>query len=152
VTSRAGKGAAGEVAADKGYRAVPHTADLRIEAWAMSRDECIAEALRGLIDSFADVKDCPIARISERPVPADSDPDLLEAAAEEIIYLLDTQDQIPVSVRLRPAAGGIVLILALAAAGAVDIVGAAPKAVSFHGLRCEPDAVGRWAASMTIDV
>ncbi len=138
--------------ADKGHRAVPHTADLRIEAWAASRDECVAEALCGLIDSFAEVRGTPMVRITERPVLADSSPDLLAAAAEEIIYLLDTQDQIPVWVRVRPTAGGVVLVLGLAATAAFELVGAAPKAVSFHGLRCGPDAAGRWSASMTVDV
>ena len=110
----------------KGHRAVPHTADLRIEAWGASREECVAEALRGLIESYADVKDVPVARITETPLLASTDADLLAAAAEEIIYLLDTEDQIPVSIRLRPAAAGTVLILALAAAEAVDITGAVP--------------------------
>jgi SHS2 domain-containing protein len=137
---------------DKGHRAVPHTADLRIEAWAGSREECVAETLRGLIESFADVTSTPRARTIECPVPGDSDPDLLAAAAEEIIYLLDTKNQIPVSIHLRPAAAGMVLILALAAVDAVDITGAIPKGVSFHGLRCQADAPGRWSASMTIDV
>ena len=56
------------------------------------------------------------------------------------------------SVQVRPASGGIVVVLALARAELVEITGAVPKAVSFHGLRCEPDATGRWSASMTIDV
>ena len=45
-------GAAHRVA---GHRTVPHTADLRIEAWAVTCEECLAEALRGLVGSFAAV-------------------------------------------------------------------------------------------------
>jgi SHS2 domain-containing protein len=131
---------------------VPHTADLRVEAWAPSRQECLAEALRGLIGSFADVTGTPVRRTTERPVLAASHADVLAAAAEEIIYLLDAEGQIPVNVQVRPVTGGIVLVLALAAAEAVEITGAVPKAVSFHGLRCEPDRAGIWSASMTVDV
>jgi SHS2 domain-containing protein len=138
--------------ADQGHRAAPHTADLRIEAWAPSRQDCVAEALRGLIGSFADVTGAPVARTTERLVLAAGDADVLAAAAEEIIYLLDAEGMIPASVRVRSVTGGIVLVLALADADAVEITGAAPKAVSFHGLRCEPDGVGRWSACMTIDV
>lgn len=138
--------------ADLGHRTVPHTADLRVEAWAPSRQECLAEALRGLIDSFADVTSTPVERTTERPVLAASDADVLAAAAEEIIYLLDAEGQIPVDVQVRPVTGGIVLVLALAAADAVEITGAVPKAVSFHGLRCEPDGADRWSASLVIDV
>jgi SHS2 domain-containing protein len=138
--------------ADRGHRTVPHTADLRLEAWAPSRQECLAEALRGLIDSFADVTGRPVQRITERQVLAPTDADILAAAAEEIIYLLDAEGQIPVSLQVRPVTGGVVLVLALAAADAFEITGAVPKAVSFHGLRCGPDGPDRWSASMTVDV
>ena len=138
--------------AAQGYRTVPHTADLRIEAWAGSRDECVAEALRGLIASFADISDVQPARVLERPIIASSDADLLASAADEVIYILDVEGEIPVSVQVRPVSEGTVVVLALARAELAEITGAVPKAVSFHGLRCEPDATGRWSASMTIDV
>jgi SHS2 domain-containing protein len=77
---------------------------------------------------------------------------MLAAAGEEIIYLLDAEGQIPVNLQVRPAAGGVVLVLALAAADTVEITSAVPKAISFHCLRCEPDRAGRWSASMTVDV
>ena len=138
--------------AAQGYRTVPHAADLRIEAWAQSRDECVAEALRGLIASFADISDVQPALVLERLLTAGGDADLLAAAAEEVIYILDVEGEIPVSVQVRPAGAGIVVVLALAPVGVVEITGAVPKAVSFHGLRCEPDPTDRWSASMTIDV
>ena len=34
-----------------GHRAVPHTADLAVEAWADSREECLAEAQRLLAEN-----------------------------------------------------------------------------------------------------
>jgi protein archease len=69
-----------------------------------------------------------------------------------VIYILDVEGEIPVSIQARHAGAGIVVVLALARAECVEIIGAVPKAVSLHGLRCEPDATGRWSASMTIDV
>jgi hypothetical protein len=38
------RGAASRIA---GPRTVPHTGVLRIEAWAATREECLAEAVRG---------------------------------------------------------------------------------------------------------
>jgi SHS2 domain-containing protein len=35
-----------------GHRSVPHTADLRIEAWAPTRDGCIRQAVLGTVASF----------------------------------------------------------------------------------------------------
>jgi SHS2 domain-containing protein len=146
--------------ARQGHRTVPHTADLRIEAWAGSCEECVAEALRGLVDSVADVRGAVATRTAECELTGVSPADLLASAAEEIIYILDTAGQVPVSVQVRPAghpghqqpAAGIILTLELANASAVEFVGAAPKAVSFHRLTCEPDASGRWSGTMTVDV
>jgi len=139
---------------------VPHTADLRIEAWAGSCHECVAESLRGLVDSVADVRGAVATRTAECQLTGVSPADLLASAAEEIIYILDTAGQIPVSVHVLPAgepgrqqqAAGIVVRLELADVSAVEFVGAVPKAVSFHLLTCEPDASGRWSAAMTVDV
>jgi hypothetical protein len=38
----------------RGYRTLPHTADLRIEAWAPTREACLAEGVAGLVATFAD--------------------------------------------------------------------------------------------------
>jgi len=86
--------------------------------------------------------------------------DLLASAAEEVIYLLDTAGEVPLSVQVRPSghldqqqpAAGIIVTLKLARVSPAEFVGAVPKAVSFHGLTCAPDASGRWSASMTVDV
>jgi len=134
---------------------VPHTADLRIEAWAGSCHECVAESLRGLVDSVADISDAASTRTAEYELTGLSPADLLASAAEEVIYILDTAGEAPVSVQVRPAGQserGIIVTLKLARVSAADFVGAVPKAVSFHGLACGPDASGRWSATMTVDV
>jgi SHS2 domain-containing protein len=142
------------MAGQAGHRAVPHTADLRIEAWAGSCHECVAESLRGLVGSVADVRGAEATRTAECELTGGSPADLLAAAVEEVIYILDTAGQIPVSVHVRPAgsATGMILTLELASAGDIEFIGAVPKAVSFHGLACAPDASGQWSATMTVDV
>jgi protein archease len=75
------------------------------------------------------------------------------SALDEVIYRLDADDEIPAAAQVTPAAGGGAwLVLALVPAGAAEIIGAVPKAVALHGLRCAADAAGRWSASVTIDV
>ncbi len=138
--------------AEQGHRTVPHTADLRVEAWAGSLHDCIAEALRGMIGSFADVRGAEPTRVLEREVVAHSAADLLASAADEVIYLLDADGEIPVSVQVRPSRTGVLLMLALVGIDRVEVTGAVPKAVSFHGLSCQAGKDGRWSASMTVDV
>ncbi|MGE5292976.1 MAG: archease [Micromonosporaceae bacterium] len=136
-----------------GHRTVPHTADLRIEAWAGTREECLAEAVRGLVESFADTAGAHPRRTIERLVSAEGDADLLAAVLDEVIYGMDVDGEVPVRVAVRPAGGGGVnLVLSLAEATAVEIIGAAPKAVSFHELRCAVDGAGLWSCGATVDV
>ena len=122
-----------------GRRSAPHTADLRIEAWGPTREDCIAEALRGLVESFAEVSGTGYERVTARHVTAGSDADLLAAAVEEVIYGLDTDGEIPATVEVsRAADDGIDLMLRVVDASAVEIVGAAPKAASLSGPSCAP--------------
>jgi SHS2 domain-containing protein len=139
--------------AGRGHRKPLHPADLRIEAWGPTREKCIAEAVRGLVDSFAIVAGRPPHTRAERHVTARSDEELLVAVIDEVIYRLDADGEIPLSVVIRPAPnGGAVMFLALARAAGVEIVGAVPKAASRRGLRCAPDPAGQWTCAVTVDV
>ena len=88
-----------------------------------------------------------------RHLTARSDEDLLVATIDEVIYRLDAEGEVPVSVTVREAGdGGIDVVVALADVDAAEIVGAAPKAASLHELRCAPDSAGQWSCSVTVDV
>ncbi|UGY91312.1 archease [Streptomyces gobiensis] len=149
----------------RGHRAVPHTADVRLEAWAPTRDECVAEAVLGLVESFADVSRTRPERVVTVSVPEGPAEDMLLAVLDEVIYRLDVHGDVPIDVEAvdvngaggededEDAAdgGGLDLRLAVAGTEAVEAVGAAPKAVSLHGLHFGTDTV-RWSCSVTVDV
>jgi len=86
------------LASRAGHRTVPHTADLRIEAWAPAREECLAEAVRGLVGSFAVVAGRAPRAGARRHLTARLNEDLLVAVIDEVIYRLDADGQISVSV------------------------------------------------------
>lgn len=134
-----------------GHRGVPHTADLRVEAWAPTREECLAQAVRGVCESFLDLTGAVAVRRRDIVVPADRDEDALAALLEEVVYWLDTEGEVPVEADLAPDDGGLRGDLLMADAGALPVTGAAPKAVTLHGLtfRREPDG---WVCSVTLDV
>jgi len=133
-----------------GHRGVPHTADLRIEAWAPSRDDCIRQAVLGTVDSFLDISSARPHRSLSRRLTAGSDDDLLVAVLEEVIFLLDTVGEAPVDLDLQ--GGGVAEVnFAMVDARTLPQVGAVPKAVSLNDLRLSHDDNG-WRCLVTLDV
>ncbi len=113
----------------------------------------MAEAVRGLVGSFAAVASPQPSRRVSCPMTARSDEDLLVALLDEVIYRLDADGEIPVSVAVRPVPeGGVSVSFALVPVAAAEIIGAVPKAASLHELRCAADATGGWSCAVTVDV
>ncbi len=122
-----------------------------MQAWAPTREECIAEAVAGLVESFADTSGRRPQWSVTADVAAQTDEEVLVAALDEVIYVLDTQGGVPVHTEVTPAEGGLRLRLHLAAVDSVPLCGAAPKATALHGLRFD-DGDGTWSCEVTIDV
>ena len=139
------------IADASGHRSVPHTADLRIEAWAPTREECIAQAVLGTVESFLDTSTAARRRARRRRLMAPSDADLLVAVLEEVIYLLDTDAEVPMDLQIERVDGGVDVMLSMTEVNGLPQIGAVPKAVSLHelSLGCEDD---RWRCSVTLDV
>lgn len=135
-----------------GHRALPHTADLIVEAWAPTREDCLAEAVRALVDAVTDATGAPATRQHRFRLPAGPDADLLLGVLDEAIYLLDAFGAVPVTVSVRAApGGGVDAGFGLADLAATRPHGSAPKGVSLSGLRLADDA-GTWRARATVDV
>ncbi|SCF13283.1 SHS2 domain-containing protein [Micromonospora viridifaciens] len=136
----------------RGHRNIPHTADVRIEAWAPDREGCVAEAVAALVDTFVDVAGAGPAGETEFRVPPGADPDLLVGVLDEVIFRLDTEAVLPLATEVRPADdGGLVVRWRTTGTDEVELVGAVPKAVSLHELCFGPDRDG-WACAVTLDV
>ena len=120
-----------------GHRTVPHTADLRIEAWAPTRDGCIRQAVLGAVESFLDTSTSGPPHTRRRHLAADRDDDLLVAVLDDVIHLLDTAGEAPVDLRLRSLDGAVDVEFAMVDATTLGQVGAVPKAVSLNELRLQ---------------
>ncbi len=134
-----------------GHRTVPHTADLRIEAWAPTRDGCIRQAVLGAVESFLDLSSAHADHTRLRRLIANRDDDLLVAVLDEVIYLLDTSGEAPVDLDLRDVDDGVEVTFAMADARTLVQVGAVPKAVSLNDLRFSHGQQG-WRCLVTLDV
>jgi protein archease len=134
-----------------GHRLVPHTADMRIEAWGVSREQCLVEAVLGLVESLADVSAARPTAVERIRLAEASDEELLVALLDEVVYRLDVYGQVPVDVEAESTDGGLDLRLEVADLAEVEIVGAAPKGISWHGLHMGPGPYG-WSCAVTVDV
>jgi len=134
-----------------GHRSVPHTADLRIEAWAPTRNGCIREAVLGTVACFLDSSSAQPNRTRVRRLTADRDDDLLVGVLDEVIYLLDTAGEAPVDLDMNGTNGSVDVTFAMTDASMLPQVGAVPKAVSLNDLRFSHGQHG-WRCAVTLDV
>ncbi|GHF56784.1 putative protein archease [Streptomyces griseosporeus] len=134
-----------------GHRTVPHTADVRIEAWGASRERCLVEAALGMVECFADVTAVRPTSVEHIRLAENDDDDLLAALLDEVVFRLEVDGQVPVDLEADEAEEGLEVRLALAGLGDVEITGAAPKGVSWHGLHIAPGPYG-WSCAVTVDV
>ena len=137
--------------AASGHRSLPHTADARVEAWAPSREGCIAEAVAGTVEAFLDTADARPTAAHHFRVDAGAAEDQLVAVLDEVVYLLDTTGQVPLATVVSATAGGLDVRFDTAEGASLRQVGAVPKAVSLHDLSFARGA-GRWSCRVTLDV
>ncbi|MGC1215021.1 MAG: archease [Micromonospora sp.] len=136
----------------RGHRNVPHTADVRIEAWAPDREGCLAEAVAAMVEGFVDTSGASADGQTEFRVPPGDDGDLLTGVLDEVIFRLETEGTLPLTTEVRAADdGGLLVRWRTADTDEVELVGAVPKAVSLHELRFGHDE-GGWSCAVTLDV
>ncbi|HEX2499466.1 MAG TPA: archease [Actinomycetes bacterium] len=134
-----------------GHRAVAHTADARVQAWAPTRERCIAEAVLGTVETFLDTSGARATGRYRCQLAASTDEDLLVAVLDEVIYLLDTASAVPVDVEIDLLDGGVDVDFATVDAAAHRQTGSIPKGVSLHELSLAPGPRG-WSCLVTLDV
>ncbi len=133
---------------------MPHTADIRIEAWAATRAECIEEAVAALVASFSALSGTSAGSdwVHSVDLTPSDDEDLLVSVLDEVIFVLDTRSAVPVEGEVEQrASGSYALHLYLTDVAAMELVGAVPKAVTLSDLRFERTD-DRWSCAVTIDV
>lgn len=117
----------------------------------MCREQCLAEAVLGLVETFAEIGGVRPTAVRHVRIGADDDDDMLAALLEEVIFRLEVDGEVPVDVEAETSDGDLDVRLAVTPLGALPVTGAPPKAVSWHDLRLAPTRYG-WSCSATIDV
>jgi SHS2 domain-containing protein len=139
-------------ASKRGHRALPHTADVILEAWGPDLAACLEEAVVALASLYVDTTG---ARVVERRLvrllPA-APSELLISLIDEAIFALDTGTAVPVGAEVATRGdGGLDISLQLAARDSITPTGASPKGVSRSNLRLD-QGTGRVHCTFLIDV
>ncbi|MGI5485591.1 archease [Microtetraspora malaysiensis] len=135
----------------QGHTTLPHTADVRIKAWAPTRAECVAEAVRAMVEGFADLSDAVRCGTRSFQVEAGPPEDQILAVLDEVIYEMDVGARVPCSVDVREDEDGLHLTLGMTDVATVPQIGAVPKGISLHDLRFDRAPEG-WMCTVTVDV
>ncbi|MDQ3903879.1 MAG: archease, partial [Actinomycetota bacterium] len=77
--------------------------------------------------------------------------DALVAVLDEVIYRLDTEHAVPLTVDIEPCRSGVRVNLRLAAVEGAELIGAIPKGVTLHQLHLVHGPDG-WSCAVTVDV
>ena len=140
--------------AQRGHRLLPHTADIRIEAWGPSPAECCEEAVAALAESCFDTSEVSEPRSLPVDLPRAADREqLLVALLDEALYTIDVFGAVPIAAHLSVRGqGGLTGTFETMPVSAARQVGSAPKAVARSDLSFERDPALGWRCVATIDV
>jgi SHS2 domain-containing protein len=139
-------------APEAGHRVLAHTADVIVEAWAPSRSGCLEELVRGLVETFADVRGAAATREIPLEIGAPHDADVVIGLAADVCYLLDADGLVVLDVVLEEDDdANFDGVFFVAPVDAVVPIGPPPKGISRSELEFASED-GRWRARMLVDV
>ncbi|HJQ47494.1 MAG TPA: archease [Amycolatopsis sp.] len=128
-----------------------HAGDLRIEAWAGTREACIAEAVDALVGSFVGTRRPAPSSQSSFQVSGTDDAALLQAVLRQVIAGVLTRQEVPLATVVSATGTGLAVRCDTVSAAAILPTGAIPKGVSRQNALCRQFPSGWWC-SARIDV
>jgi SHS2 domain-containing protein len=136
----------------KGHASLPHTADVCIEAWAPTAQECYEEAVAAFVDIFADVTGASAGQPRPFHVGPGSPELLLILLLDEVLLAVDVEGLVPRTVHVDPpGSDSLDGMLTLVRVDEVNAVGSVAKGVSHGGLLFGTQD-GHWRCQATVDV
>lgn len=126
-----------------GHVCVPHTTELRLEAWAPTREQCLAEAVDALVDNVIERPRPRPTSTVDRTVPDEREESLLADLLDQVIYQVEVFSDIPVVTVVEPVIDGWHIRFEMADLATATPCGAIPKTASLRDVRLWPDASGR---------
>lgn len=140
----------GSAGTESGYRWQRHTTDLRIEAWAPSREKCVAQAVRGLVNCVVERAGDAVSTV-EFEVGGETDEELLFGVLDEVLYRMDVSGQVPVTSTVRAGSRGLDVTCGMAELRNMEPVSGMPKSDALRKPRLSKGP-GYWSCTISVGV
>jgi SHS2 domain-containing protein len=136
----------------KGHARLPHTADVCIEAWAPTAQECYEEAVAAFVGIFAAVTGASTGHPRPFHVGPGSPELLLILLLDEVLLAVDVEGLVPHTVHIEPpGSDSLDGVFTLVPVDEITAVGSVAKGVSHEGLLFGTQD-GRWRCQAIVDV
>jgi SHS2 domain-containing protein len=133
------------------YTIIDHTADTGIETRGTTLAEAIGNAAFAMFDLMYDLSTMPATMSISFDLTADSPSDLLVDVLSELLLRSENDDIVFSDFRVHEAAMRATVEASGSSAVNEELRGPPIKAVTYHGLRCEPAGAG-WEIRVIFDV
>lgn len=137
--------------ARRGHRAHPHAADVILEAWGPGLPECFEEAVCALLGLCMDSSKAEVTDRRLATIGPGSDQAMLVDLLNELLFVLDTADDVPLRAGVAERQGVLDVVIDLGDPASVMMTGSVPKAIALTELSVER-AGGRVRCTFLVDV
>lgn len=114
----------------RGHREHPHVADVILEAWGRDLAACFEEAIAALVGVCFDGARAEVVGSYDFAIAPGTDGAMLLDVLDEVLFVIDTADDVPIGATLAERGGSLAATLQLADRGSVEVIGSVPKAIS----------------------
>lgn len=129
-----------------------HGGDAAIDVAAEDEASCLAATARAFGQLVGDGATGAIPARRYVRVEGDEPVDRLLALLDKLIEFVDVKGLVAFDAELAVRSGRAEGLVHLMALDDVEATGSPPKAVTWHGARCERDHDGRWRAHAVVDL
>jgi SHS2 domain-containing protein len=144
---------------ERRFEILDHTADAAIRAHGSSAAELFENAARGMFSLMFDLSEIPATELRAIKVEARTPEDLLVSWLKELLFLFETEHiafgefhVTSLTFPTRTKSGSLQAEASGGQCAPLCRLGAAVKAVTYHGLRVSRGESGKWEAQVVFDV
>jgi len=136
---------------NRNYKILPHTADIRVQAFGKTKEELFLNAMRGMKDVLKPKVQSPKSKVTRRIKIKSLDLNsLLVDFLSEVLYLSQVNQEVYNDIKFTTL--NVVNLEGELVGNEVESFGEDIKAVTYHGLEIKRNKKGLWEGIVLFDI